>query len=263
MRRLGSWLAWVGWQRFMFVFAAAPVVVVVAWWLVRLPAPPIESMIPVAPPPATSLAGGSLDNGSLSGEPLAGAPPDWLAPLDTVAPSRVAVHVVGAVQQPGVYHLPPDARADDALRAAGGASPNADLRRVNLASVVFDGEQLYIPRVGERIPPSTPSVGENSATNVPRGVGDGRTSGGSRSDTAPDTISDGARASITTVPLIVDLNRANAADLDRLPGVGPSTAKAIIDHRTRNGPFASVDDLLAVRGIGPAKLAEIRPWVRV
>lgn len=259
MRRLGSWLAWVGWQRFMFVFAAAPVVVVVAWWLVRLPAPPIESMIPVAPPPATSLAGGSLDSGSLSGEPLAGAPPDWLAPLDTVAPSRVAVHVVGAVQQPGVYHLPPDARADDALRAAGGASPNADLRRVNLASVVFDGEQLYIPRVGERIPPSTPSVGENSATNVPRGVGDGRTSGGSRSDTA----SDGARASTTTVPLIVDLNRANAADLDRLPGVGPSTAKAIIDHRTRNGPFASVDDLLAVRGIGPAKLAEIRPWVRV
>ena len=259
MRRLGSWLAWVGWQRFMFVFAAAPVVVVVAWWLVRLPAPPIESMIPVAPPPATSLAGGSLAGGSPSGESLAGAPPDWLAPLDTVAPSRVAVHVVGAVQKPGVYHLPPDARADDALRAAGGASPNADLRRVNLASVVFDGEQLYIPRVGERIPPSTPSVGENSPTNVPRGAGDGRASGGSRSDTA----SDAARASTTTVPLIVDLNRATAADLDRLPGVGPSTAKAIIDHRTRNGPFASIDDLLAVRGIGPAKLAEIRPWVRV
>ena len=268
MRRLGSWLAWVGWQRFMFVFAATPVVVVVAWWLVRLPAPPIESMIPVAPPPATSLAGsspgsGSLAGGSPSGESLAGAPPDWLAPLDTVAPSRVAVHVVGAVQKPGVYHLPPDARADDALRAAGGASPNADLRRVNLASVVFDGEQLYIPRVGERIPPSTPSVGENRPTNSPSGAGGGRTSGGSRSDTASDTISDGTRASTTTVPLIVDLNRATAADLDRLPGVGPSTAKAIIDHRTRNGPFASVDDLLAVRGIGPAKLAEIRPWVRV
>ena len=259
MRRLGSWLAWVGWQRFMFVFAAAPVVVVVAWWLVRLPAPPIESMIPVAPPPATSLAGGSLASGSPSGESLAGAPPDWLAPLGTVAPSRVAVHVVGAVQKPGVYHLPPDARADDALRAAGGASPNADLRRVNLASVVFDGEQLYIPRVGERIPPSTPSVGENRPTNSPSGAGGGRTSGGSRSDTA----SDGTRASTTTVPLIVDLNRATAADLDRLPGVGPSTAKAIIDHRTRNGPFASIDDLLAVRGIGPAKLAEIRPWVRV
>ena len=268
MRRLGSWLAWVGWQRFMFVFAATPVVVVVAWWVVRLPAPPIESMIPVAPPPATSLAGsspgsGSPAGGSPSGESLAGAPPDWLAPLDTVAPSRVAVHVVGAVQEPGVYHLPPDARADDALRAAGGASPNADLRRVNLASVVFDGEQLYIPRVGERIPPSTPSVGENRPTNSPSGAGGGRTSGGSRSDTASDTISDGTRASTTTVPLIVDLNRATAADLDRLPGVGPSTAKAIIDHRTRNGPFASVDDLLAVRGIGPAKLAEIRPWVRV
>ena len=268
MRRLGSWLAWVGWQRFMFVFAATPVVVVVAWWLVRLPAPPIESMIPVAPPPATSLAGSSPGSGSPAGgspsdESLAGAPPDWLAPLDTVAPSRVAVHVVGAVQKPGVYHLPPDARADDALRAAGGASPNADLRRVNLASVVFDGEQLYIPRVGERIPPSTPSVGENRPTNSPSGAGGGRTSDGSRTGTASDTISDGTRISTTTVPLIVDLNRATAADLDRLPGVGPSTAKAIIDHRTRNGPFASIDDLLAVRGIGPAKLAEIRPWVRV
>jgi len=106
-------------------------------------------------------------------------------------------------------------------------------------------------------------VGENRPTNSPSGAGGGRTSGGSRSDTASDTISDGTRASTTTVPLIVDLNRATAADLDRLPGVGPSTAKAIIDHRTRNGPFASVDDLLAVRGIGPAKLAEIRPWVRV
>ena len=70
-------------------------------------------------------------------------------------------------------------------------------------------------------------------------------------------------ATSSTQPAIIDLNLATAVDLDRLPGVGPSTAKAIIDHRTRNGPFASVDDLLKVKGIGPAKLAEIRPWVRV
>ncbi|MFZ9533262.1 MAG: ComEA family DNA-binding protein [Ilumatobacteraceae bacterium] len=63
--------------------------------------------------------------------------------------------------------------------------------------------------------------------------------------------------------LLVDLNRATVAELDQLPGVGPSTARAIVDHRTRNGPFASVDDLLAVRGIGPAKLAELKPFARV
>jgi competence protein ComEA len=71
----------------------------------------------------------------------------------------------------------------------------------------------------------------------------------------------GASTTASTIPLIIDLNRATAQDLDKLPGVGPATAKAIIDHRTRNGPFASVDDLLKVKGIGPAKLAEIRPWV--
>lgn len=239
MNRVRSWLTWVGWQRFAFLFVAVPVAAVVGWWLVRLPAPPIESMIPVAPSPATSPTN---------------SPAEWLAPLDTVSsldtvasldtvlPSRVAVHVVGAVNTPGVYHLPPSARADDALRAAGGPAPNADLRRVNLASVVFDGEQLYIPRIGEQRSPVTPQASSNAPS--PRGV-------------------PGGSGTATTVPLIVDLNRATAADLDQLPGVGPSTAKAIIDHRSRNGPFASVDDLLAVRGIGPAKLAEIRPWVRV
>lgn len=182
-------------------------------------------MIPVA---STSPAGTN------SAEPSNDV---WLAPLETLAPLRVAVHVVGAVEQPGVYHLSAGARADDALRAAGGASPNADLRRVNLAAVVLDGEQLVIPRIGERITATTVgAVGTNP-----------------RASPSPTT----------TVPLVVNLNRATIDDLDRLPGVGPATAQAIIDHRARNGPFASVDDLLAVRGIGPAKLAEIRPWVAV
>ena len=216
MERFRTWLHWVGWQRFTFVVAAAPVVGFVAWWMVQLPAPPIESLIPVAPTYVSSSAG------------------DWLSPLDTKAPARIAVHVVGAVREPGVYHLDSGARADDALRAAGGANDSADLRRVNLAAEVRDGEQLYIPRVGERAPVTLPS-----------------TNGGSGGGAA------------STIPLLVNLNSATADDLDRLPGVGPSTAKAIIDHRTRNGPFASVDDLLKVKGIGPAKLAEIRPWVRV
>lgn len=218
-------MLWIGWRRIMFGVAVTPLAVLVAWWLVRLPPPPVESMIPVAPtgPAGTNPA-----------EPSNGV---WLAPLETLAPPRVAVHVVGAVVQPGVYLLRAGARADDALRAAGGASANADLRRVNLAAVVLDGEQLVIPRIGEHVTATTTAaVGANPRTS---------------------------QSSTTTVPLVVNLNRATIDDLDRLPGVGPATARAIIDHRTRNGPYASVDDLLAVRGIGPAKLAEIRPWVAV
>jgi competence protein ComEA len=232
--RFRTWLAFVGWQRFTFVVAAAPVVAFVAWWMVRLPAPPVESLIPVAPSAVTA------------------APSEWVSPLQTLAPSRIAVHVVGAVRQPGVYHLAAGARADDALRAAGGASDNADLRRVNLAASVLDGDQLYIPRIGERLPNDSPSTHEsNGNPGAPT-----RASNNSNN-------SNSASATSSTLPLIVDLNRATATDLDRLPGVGPATAKAIIDHRTRNGPFASVDDLLKVKGIGPAKLAEIRPWVKV
>lgn len=218
-------MLWIGWRRAVVSLTSAPLLAFVAWWLVRLPPPPVESMIPVAPTSPATINPGEPSNNV------------WLAPLDTLAPARVAVHVVGAVVQPGVYHLSAGARADDALRAAGGASANADLRRVNLAAVVLDGEQLVIPRVGERV---TASIAAPVGAN-PRA----------------------SQSSATTVPLVVDLNRATVDDLDRLPGVGPATARAIIDHRTRNGPFASVDDLLAVRGIGPAKLAEIRPWVAV
>ena len=229
MERFRNWLHWVGWQRFTFIVAAAPVVGFVAWWMVRLPTPPIESLIPVAPTHVTASQN------------------DWLSPLATTEPTRIAVHVVGAVNEPGVYHLESGARADDALRAAGGANANADLRRVNLAAAVYDGAQLYIPRVGERMPVDLPA---SSAVGGQNGAGGGPNSAASNATTS-------------TQPAIIDLNIATAVDLDRLPGVGPSTAKAIIDHRTRNGPFASVDDLLKVKGIGPAKLAEIRPWVRV
>ena len=229
MERFRNWLHWVGWQRFTFIVAAAPVVGFVAWWMVRLPTPPIESLIPVAPTHVTATQN------------------DWLSPLATTSPTRIAVHVVGAVNEPGVYHLESGARADDALRAAGGANANADLRRVNLAAAVYDGAQLYIPRVGERMPADLP---QSSAVGGQNGAGGGPNSAASNATTS-------------TQPAIIDLNLATAVDLDRLPGVGPSTAKAIIDHRTRNGPFASVDDLLKVKGIGPAKLGEIRPWVRV
>lgn len=244
MRFVREWYFWLGWRRIVAAVFAAPLVVAGAWWLVRLPPPPVETMIPVAPTaPVSADSGASVPLDTLDVF-------DPLAPLDTLAPQVVTVHVVGAVNEPGVYHLAAGARGDDALRAAGGARSNADLRLVNLAAPLVDGEQLVIPRIGERPPPTTAASRDGSG-----GTGAGR--GGpsaSPADSGPTR---------TTLPLIIDINRANADELDRLPGIGPKTAKAIVEHRTRNGPFASVDDLLAVRGIGPATLAEIRNWVKV
>ncbi len=227
MHFIRDWWQWLGWKRLIGAGVALPVAVVVVWWFVQLPTPPVENFIPTA----TTV----LDTSSNT------SPDTWLTvddAVDTLAPLRIAVHVVGAVQQPGVYHLVAGARGDDALRAAGGPTPDADVRRVNLAATLVDGEQLIIPRVGERLSPTTAAIN-------------------------PPVRREGPGAPRDNVPTTVNINVATADDLDRLPGIGPSTARAIVDHRTRNGPFATVDDLLAVRGIGPAKLAELRQFVRV
>lgn len=145
----------------------------------------------------------------------------------TVGP--VVVHVAGAVLAPGVHELPPGSRVIDAVEASGGLLPDADAGAVNLAAEVVDGSQVYVPRIGEVPPPPPPGPD-----------GGGETGGGP-----------------------VDLNTADVALLDTLPGVGPATAAAIVDHRERYGPFTSVDGLLEVRGIGEAKLAALRDLVRV
>ena len=116
----------------------------------------------------------------------------------------------------------------DGVAAAGGALVEADVGALNLAAVVADGQRVFVPRAGEAVPPD---IGPSPApgSSVPAGP--------------------------------VDLNAATAVELDRLPGIGPATAQAVVDHRDANGPFATVDDLEAVRGIGPAKLEAIRDLV--
>lgn len=140
---------------------------------------------------------------------------------------RVVVHAAGALVTPGVYRLAVGARVDDLLEAAGGPLADADLDALNLAQPLSDGERVYVPRKGEH--------DGSVASASPKGQKAG--------------------------PL--NLNSATADDLDELPGIGPATASAIIEHRTRAGRFRSVDDLLDVPGIGEAKLERLRSLVRV
>lgn len=155
--------------------------------------------------------------------------PDTGASLDpdTSESARLVVHAAGAIHRPGVYELDAGSRVADLLEAAGGTLPEADLDSLNLAAVLSDGEKVLVLRRGE-------------ATPTPAGAGGAETS----------------RAK-------VNLNTASAAELDALPGIGPATAEAIIRHREQRGRFRSVSDLLDVRGIGEAKLSQLRPLVTV
>jgi competence protein ComEA len=150
----------------------------------------------------------------------------------TTAGGLLHVHAAGAVVSPGVVTVPAGSRVADVVAAAGGAAADADLDQVNLAALVSDAERVYIPHKGEA-----------GAALANSSVGGG----------AAGAAADG----------IVNINQADEATLETLPGVGPATAQAIIDYRTEHGRFKSVDDLLNVRGIGPSKLSQIKPHARV
>lgn len=160
----------------------------------------------------------------------AGATATVPAPTPTAAATRagppagataVYVHVAGAVNAPGLYALPAESRAVDAISAAGGFAAEADRSAVNLARAVADGEQIVVPVIGAAPPAAAPQDD------------------------------------------LVDLNTAEAAELEDLPGIGPALAQRILAWREENGRFASVEDLLAVPGIGEKLLSGLRDAVRV
>ena len=150
--------------------------------------------------------------------------------------TEVYVDVDGAVASPGVYRLKDGARVAQAIDAAGGLTPDADVTGLNRASKVADGQKIYVPKVGEQ---------------------QANASGGGSDDSAVSTsgVSDSAG--------LVNINTASAAELQTLSGIGPSMAQSIIDERTKNGAFASVDDLMRVSGIGEKKLAKIKDCICV
>ena len=225
-RPLTDFIQWIGFSRILASGFGVVVMVVGVWWVVRVPPPPPEASIPFA---TTSVVSNIIASNT-------GA-------TSTISSSaNITVYVSGEVVKPGVYVLLATARVIDALQAAGGATSSADLVVVNLAAPLVDAAQVFIPRMG-----STPRVTlprPHAGINLP-------IAGGS------------SGAGVTSAAGIVDINSATLFDLDALPGVGPSTAQAIIDYRVANGPYASVDDLLNVRGIGPSKLAAMRARVRV
>ncbi|MEO6629203.1 MAG: ComEA family DNA-binding protein [Aquihabitans sp.] len=231
------------------------------WWFLKPPPAPVESGVPLAGASAGAVSGGESggsapDNAAMSasvanGATVSGAGSGAGPGAATTAPTELVVQASGAVVHPGVYRLPADARVDDLVRSAGGLGPEADGDRVNLAAPLVDGERIWIPRRGEV---TTPIVVAGAS-----GGGGGGGAAGAR----PDGAGTKGGGAASTPPAVVDLNSATATELEALPGVGPATATAILSYREEHGRFASVDDLLEVRGIGDAKLEQIRPLVRV
>jgi competence protein ComEA len=220
-------------RRLLVGAVAVACIGIVGWRLLAPPPPAAEMRLPFAQP-SQAGDGGAAPSAASEGGNGGGDAGDAST---TTAPTEVVVHVAGAVVSPGVRRLPPGSRVTDALDAAGGALPGADLPRINLAAPLVDGQQVYVPKPGEEVP-------------VAAGAG------------LPGT--GGATGTGGTVPgAPVDLNTATAEQLDTLPGVGPATAAAIIAHREQHGPFTSVDQLLDVRGIGEAKLEQLRDLVSV
>jgi competence protein ComEA len=189
--------------------------------------------------PAQDLAGTGPGNspGTVPTPSVPGAGRGSTAPTPS-STGMIVIDVTGRVRRPGVVRLPTGSRVTDALSAAGGASSGADLRQVNLARVLLDGEQVMIPAPGERLPLSPTATGA---------AGTGGSLGGQN----------GA----LTGP--IDLNSATESQLDTLPGVGPVIAGRIVQWRTEHGRFASVEELLEVSGIGGKVLENLRPLVRV
>jgi competence protein ComEA len=164
------------------------------------------------------------------------ASPDDESSAKSSSAAEVYVDVDGAVVRPGVYRLKDGARVSQAIDAAGGLTAEADVAGLNRASKVTDGQKIYVPTVGEQQAAAAVGGAESGAATTP--------GAGSSSE-------------------LVNINTASAAELQTLSGIGPSMAQSIIDERTKNGAFASVDDLMRVSGIGEKKLAKIKDCICV
>lgn len=192
----------------------------------------VSSVSSMSTAASTAATGGAASGAQV--QPLATGATSVTAGGSSTVPVAVVVHVAGAVNRPGVVTLPSGSRVVDAVDAAGGGLPDADLDRLNLAALLADGERILVARVGD--PPTTGNAGGGV---TPQG-------------------------GVTAVPAgPIDLNAATQADLEELPGIGPTLAAAIITERTRRGGYTDVAQLQQVPGIGEGRYAQIRDLVTV
>ena len=235
-------LKWFGISRMIGSVLSVAFVGVAGWWLVQVPPPPPEASLSFA---STTVAANTTIGVSASS-------------INTT-PQIITVHVAGAVKNPGVYRLKYGSRINDGLVAAGGATSAANLDVINLATVLNEGEQIYVPKRGEKPHvitnrPQAGGVGGAAGAGGAAGVGG---VGGAGGAAGVGGATNGAASQQ------ININLASVVELEQLPGVGPATAKAIVAYREKFGAFLKVEDLLKVRGIGPAKLSEILPRARV
>lgn len=156
------------------------------------------------------------------------SPPSTATPLPSPTPCPLRVYVSGAVVRPDVYELPADSIVKDAIEAAGGATSQADLDRINLALSVADGQHIYVPRLGEESPPVSPPT-------EPSGTASGQAGGK------------------------ININTASQSELETLPGIGPSRAQGIIENR----PYDTIEDIKRVPGIGQVTFQQIKDLITV
>jgi competence protein ComEA len=201
-----------------------------AWFWVQVAAGQPE-VVPLSD--VSAQQSGPAGDGETPGQGTDRAGPPG-APEENPQAGTVVIHVAGAVAAPGVVQLPAGSRVHQAIAEAGGATPSADLNRLNLAAVLADGQKLYVPVPGEDLPAGLP--GDAAAGQDPgTGAGAGK----------------------------VNLNTATVEELDALPKVGPVLAQRIVDWRKEHGSFTSVEELDAVDGVGPKMLETLLPLVGI
>lgn len=177
------------------------------------------------------IVGGLLASGIivLVSSPPRGQPVQLQAPP---SPHPITVHVTGAVRNPGVYQLAPGTHVHDAVTAAGGGLAEANLQSMNLAALLQDGQRIWVPGADEQDPEKQSTEQEQPQTG------------------SSDNV-------------LININTADQAELESLPGIGPVTAQKIIAYREANGAFPDIEAIQQVPGIGPGIFAKIKALISV
>lgn len=202
---------------------------------------PLAGVSRIQPPERAALA-----ERASPGPRTSGAHASSALPSASSSTGQVVVDVGGHVKNPGVYSLPPGSRIADALARAGGALPEADLSGINRAAPLADATKILVPRLGGNdgarpgaLPPVSTGAGTHPGAGAVAATGAAPASG------------------------LIDLNTADEAALQRLPKIGPVLAKRIVEDRSANGLYRSLEELSRVKGCGPSVIEAIRPHATV